>query len=318
MSKELSVVIPVFKVEKYIAETINSLARQTYKDFEVILVDDGSPDNSILIAKQILENENIDYRVVVQENTGLGGARATGQKNATGKYVCFLDSDDLILPDTLGVMISTIKEEKSDLVFCDFYNFCDGENCCEDKDGGIENFTKEQMQLKFLSREVVALAPGTVYDLEFLEKNGLRFEKLRWSEDQHFMWRVLSKITKATHVKRPFYQYRQRKGSIMTSTSIDKIIDAYQYILELPSYFETGSLVNRFVVCRWVMGTLNATSVITTYTEWEKLFVSLEGKKHLKTLVKFRNNKVKITAFIGLISKRLYYKILNLKKKKVK
>jgi hypothetical protein len=100
----------------------------------------------------------------------------------------------------------------------------------------------------------------------------------------------------------------------MTSTSTDKIIDAYQYILDLPSYFEAGSLVNRFVVSRWVLGTLNATSVITTYKEWKRLFTAIEGKKHLKTLVKFKNKKVKITAFIGLISKRLYYKILNLKK----
>ncbi len=317
MKKELSVVIPIFKVENYIADTINSLIKQSYKDFEVILVDDSSPDNSVKIATEILDREKIDYTVYSQENTGLGGARASGQKLAKGDYVYFLDSDDLILPKTFEVMVGVIKSENSDLVFCNYNTFLDGESICLDCEGEVVSFTGKQMQDGFLTRDIIALAPGTVYNREFLEKNDLFFERLRWSEDQHFMWRVFSKLSKASFVKRPFYQYRQRKGSIMTSTATDKMVDAYKYILELPNFYPENSDVNKFLVARWVMGTLNATTVITAYKDWEKLFNDLEGKKHFKTLLKFKGLKVKILAFIGLISKKMYYKILNGKKQKV-
>ena len=319
MSKELSVIIPVYNVENYIAETVLSLANQTYQNFEVVFVDDESPDHSVEIATAILDREKIEYTVVCQKNTGLGGARATGQSVAKGEYLYFLDSDDVILPKTLETMVGVIKEEKSDLVFCDFYTFLDGESCLQDCDGerATINYTAEQMQLGFLTRSIVALAPGTVYAREFLQDNDLYFAPLRWSEDQHFMWRVFSKVSKATLVKRPFYQYRKRKGSIMTSTATDKMVDAYRYIKELPNFYPKGSLVGKFLVARWVMGTLNSTSVITAYSDWKNLFKSLEGKKHLKRLLRFKGFKVKVLAIIGLISKKLYYKILSAKREKV-
>jgi len=97
--KTVSVIIPVYKVEKYIATTLNSVLEQTYKDFELLIIDDGSPDRSIEICQQFTDSR---IKIVRQENRGLAGARNTGVRHAQGKYLAFLDADDLWLPAKLA------------------------------------------------------------------------------------------------------------------------------------------------------------------------------------------------------------------------
>ena len=91
----VAIVMPVYKVEKYIEDSINFVFRQSYKNIELIIVDDGSPDKSIQIAERLLLLSDIKYEIVRQENAGLGDARNTGMKIATGKWITFLDSDDM-------------------------------------------------------------------------------------------------------------------------------------------------------------------------------------------------------------------------------
>ncbi|MDO4379127.1 MAG: glycosyltransferase family 2 protein [Erysipelotrichia bacterium] len=118
---KVSIIVPVYKVEPYILRCVDSLVNQTYKNIEIILVDDGSPDNSIDLVK---ENYN-DERIVIvrQSNQGSGQARNNGIKRAVGQYLFFVDGDDFIEENTLELMINRLEEDNSSLVICDYYKY---------------------------------------------------------------------------------------------------------------------------------------------------------------------------------------------------
>ena len=128
----ISIIIPVYRVEKYIEKCVNSICDQTYKAFEVILVDDAGQDNSIGIAKKILEKNQMNFKVVSKldsngdiVNQGLANARNLGIINASGEWVICIDSDDYIHPQMLEQLHSAISSDKRvDFCFCD-YLFCD-------------------------------------------------------------------------------------------------------------------------------------------------------------------------------------------------
>ncbi len=305
----VSVVVPVYKVEKYISSNLQSLINQTYKNFEIILVDDGSPDKSIAIAKELLESSGVNYSIVTQANAGLSAARNAGFDKAKGKWVYFIDSDDVILPRTIECLVNVGEKEDCDFVFSDYKVIADyNDLAVENKQDKIDIFDANRLQRCFLNRKNVVLAPGTLYLREFLIDNGLRFDKLPWSEDQHFMWRVLSCVKKAVYVKQPFYQYLRRVGSIMADTPIEKIITSYQAILELPNFFNEKNKVAKYIVARWVMGTMNSTACMTSPEKWKELFVRLNAKKHFNRLLTFKGFKVKVLALIGIIFPSLYYR----------
>ena len=108
---ELSIIMPVYKVEKYISRCLDSILKQTFREFELIIIDDGSPDQSGLIADHYAKlDERI--RIIHQENKGVSEARNVGIKNARGTYIGFVDSDDYIEPDMYSIMLQEMKLHK--------------------------------------------------------------------------------------------------------------------------------------------------------------------------------------------------------------
>ena len=113
----ISIIVPIYNAEKYIDRCVSSIVNQTFRDLEIILVNDGSVDNSLSICK-LWENRDVRVRLFSQDNTGVSSARNLGIKNATGDLLMFLDSDDYMLPDMCDVMYNTLKEKNADLVIC--------------------------------------------------------------------------------------------------------------------------------------------------------------------------------------------------------
>ena len=117
----VSVVLPIYNVEKYLNRCVKSVVNQSYKNLEIILVDDGSPDNCPTLCEDWAKKDS-RIKVVHKENAGLGYARNTGIENATGEYICFFDSDDYIALDAIEKAYSLAIKEKSDIVV---FGFCD-------------------------------------------------------------------------------------------------------------------------------------------------------------------------------------------------
>lgn len=306
----VSVVMPVYNVENYIEDSIKSVLRQTYKQLELIVVDDGSKDNSINKAKRLLETSGIRYEIISQKNSGQGAARNAGLKVSNGEWVIFLDSDDMLSDNGIEHMVSVISHNV-DMIFCDQNSILSSNEAirkCESCEQ--EYISCKDLQLLFLKREKVVLAPGTLFRKEFLIKNNLFFETIPWSEDQHFVWKVLYHIVEACYLNEPIYQYLHRPGSTMTSSKAKAMAVSYKSICELSEYYGTGDYVGQYIVPRWVMGTMNASAKILAYADWNSLWNDVEAARHFHRLKTFPERRVRIISFIGCISPRLYYCIL--------
>lgn len=219
----LSIIIPVYNVEKYLAECVDSVLRQTYTDYEVILVDDGSTDNGGRMCDEYaLKDPRI--RVIHQPNGGLSAARNSGLRAAQGEYIYFLDSDDYIEDYTLAHLTETAERENADVVFFDGYVFFDE---CEEDDTVSRYVRREQyltqsgqkMLLQLLENDEYRTAvPMMLLRREYLTGHDLWFLEGIIHEDELFTFLVYNANGRTAHCHEQLYVRRIRPASIMTSS----------------------------------------------------------------------------------------------------
>ena len=234
----VSVVIPIYNVEKYLRECVDSVLGQTYGNIEVILVDDGSPDGCGAICD---EYARLDSRVSVihKENGGLSDARNAGMDKARGKYIYFLDSDDYILPDAIERLVKRAEETQSDIVFMDGENFNEEgfvpdiiESLTHDKEYAPVSGT-EALNDMFHSFDYFICAIWVhFYRLDFLRSNKLRFVKGLIFEDLMFSGTAFPKAERVCSLNEKLYMRRMRADSIMTSRGSLLKVKSYAYIFK--------------------------------------------------------------------------------------
>lgn len=219
MEEKISVIIPVYKVEKYIRRCVDSVLNQSYENIEVILVDDGSPDTCGTICDEYARK---DKRVVVihKKNEGLSMARNDGYIASSGDYLAFVDSDDFIEHDMLACMMERILKDGSDLVICN-YLYVDEEGksiCGRNDDMPIidEVLTKNEILCKLGQnyRWYYVPAWNRLYSRRLLNQEF--FPRGKTHEDEFVVHHLFDKCDKVSCVRRPLYMYVQRDDSIMS------------------------------------------------------------------------------------------------------
>ena len=227
MSALVSVVIPVYNVEQYLNECVDSVLDQTYSDYEIILVDDGSTDNSGKLCDDYLSLDN-RIKVIHRENGGLSAARNTGMDAATGDYIYFLDSDDYIESVTLERLVHTAKTDDADIVFFDgyvFYTDCedDGTSYGYSRHDHYQTDTGRKVLEKLLINEEYRTAvPLTFYNAKYLQKSNLRFYEGILHEDELFTFQTFNANGIVAHCHEELYARRIRLASIMTASSNER------------------------------------------------------------------------------------------------
>ena len=238
----LSVIIPVYNVEKYLQECIDSIINQLTEECEVIMVDDGSTDSSGRMCDVICDS-NPNFTVIHKENGGLSDARNAGIISATGTYVMFLDSDDKLAPNSISTIINNIKHFKTDLLLGRTEVFSQDKIAI--KKNNIDSYDNYQ-NIKDPSKILEELDKNNsfwfaawlvIVRREFLLENALFFEKGILHEDERWVPLVFANAKTAKMFDDAFYMYRtNREGSIVSSPRIkrefDKISTAeylYQY-----------------------------------------------------------------------------------------
>lgn len=226
---KVSVIVPIYNVEKYLEKCINSLLSQTLEDIQIILVNDGSKDNSGNIAKEYEKNNKDRVIYVEKENGGLSDARNYGLKYATGDFIAFLDSDDYIEKNAYEEMYNKAIEENADYVECDFiWEFPN--KIRVDKQYPYKN--KKEM-LSF----VRVVAWNKLIKRQLIIDNNLEFPKGLRYEDVEFTYKLIPFINKFANVDKPFIHYVQREGSIANVqnertaeifTVLDNVIEFYK------------------------------------------------------------------------------------------
>ncbi len=213
----VSVIVPVYKVEKYLGECVTSIRKQTYGNLEIILVDDGSPDQCGRMCDQYAQEDD-RILVIHKNNGGLGDARNVGAEAATGKYVLFVDSDDRIQEELIQKTVQNAEEKDADVVIFDYAGVRPGET-----EGELFSFSLPSGQV--ISAETVpgllicsCSAVNKLYRRSFWEKYHFQFPKGRYYEDLGTIPKVMALAGRVVYRKEVLYYYTMRDGSIMHSS----------------------------------------------------------------------------------------------------
>lgn len=233
---KLSVIVPVYNVERHIRKCLESLANQTLDDIEIIVVDDGSTDLSKDIIKEYVENYN-NVKYYKKENGGLSDARNYGMEHATGEYIAFLDADDYIDFKAYEKMYEKAKKENSDVVECNFY-WVYGKR--KKKDIGKKYENKSEM---LQTARVVAW--NKIYKKELLEKTQIEFPKGLQYEDVEFFYKLVPYIEKISFVKEPLIYYVQRKESLSNYQN-EKVKDIFKVLDNVILFYKDKNLYEKY------------------------------------------------------------------------
>ena len=214
MEPLISVIVPIYNVEKYLNRCIESIVNQTYKNLEIILVDDGSPDNCPQICDQWKEKDN-RIKVIHKENGGLSDARNAGLDIAQGEYIAFVDSDDYIHVRMYETLINVLLEKDCDIVQCDFSKVTDGQHINDDPlDYKIKEYNvKEALYSLINENPLKQVVWNKLYKKYIFDT--LKFEVGKLNEDDFFTYQAFDKCKKICSINVSLYYYLVRNTSIM-------------------------------------------------------------------------------------------------------
>ena len=292
----LSVIIPVYNVSKYLEDNVESLINQTLQNIEFIFVNDGSTDNSLDILKKY-SNINSNIKIINQKNSGISVARNNGLKASSGKYICFLDSDDYVEKNYYEKLVNVMESTGADIAVSDLIFFW-GEN---DNRNYIMRGINEKYKHISINRSAL-LSPlfawNKVFKREFFD---IEFQENTWYEDLEVITYMFARAKKIEHVKDAFVFYRQRENSVMSTKSI-RCVEIFGVLEKIYKRFNETELLNVY------------------YDEIEYLFIEnllLYGQFRLMALDNYRDLNIKARKFIKLYfpeyRKNIYVKNLSLK-----
>jgi glycosyltransferase involved in cell wall biosynthesis len=221
---KFSIIIPVYNVEKYLAECLESVIQQTFKDIEIICVNDGSTDNSLEILTEFAQKDT-RIKLINKENGGLSSARNTGLQYATCEYIYFLDSDDFIKPDLFENAYNVLKNNDVDCYCFSSEAFTEDEAQNKiyypNKYLRVKNTGLVKCDFKILQRSNIQVW-NKIFRLSLINKYGIRFIDKLLFEDIFFTWAYFFISKKAYFEPRIFHKYRIRNNSIMSISNAKK------------------------------------------------------------------------------------------------
>ena len=255
MQPKISVIVPIYNIEKYVEECIKSILEQSYNNIELILVDDGASDSSGEICDGWAKKD-ARIKVVHQKNGGLACAVNTGLQHVTGEWILFVDGDDFIFPHTLQHVIELQQKHEADLVIYDFSFDKQVESSEEvlihtNNIGALKNLYIRNSEYKNI-RLVTTVRWTKLYRKEVLD--GIVFPEGRIHEDE-IVHEILYRCKKVLYTNRKCYFYRQREDSIVHETISIKVLDKLQAFKERVHFFENientelmNLAINKFVL----------------------------------------------------------------------
>ena len=225
---KVSVIIPVYNVEKYLGECLESIIDQSLEDIEIVCVNDGSTDNSLSILESYAELDN-RIKIISQENHGLAAARNTGLKNINGDYVYFIDSDDFLELSALEELYNLAEEKSLDFVMFKLINFDDEINeyytIPDYEMSEISNLIGENVfnfeDLEDLIFKIAVSSVNKLYNMDFINKTGASFPEGLIFEDNVFFWEILFDAKRIGFVDKHFYNRRRRANSITGAANLN-------------------------------------------------------------------------------------------------
>ena len=233
----ISIVVPVYKVEKYIKRCVDSILNQTYRNIEILLIDDESPDNSGAICDKLASTDK-RIRVIHQKNTGVSGARNTGIRLARGDYLAFVDSDDWIDKEMISVLYNLMQKYNTPVSACGIEMVSEKGHVAYFSDNINETivFNKNQALNELLDDiKLRNVCYNKLYKHELFE--GVEFPVGKIFEDLAIMYRIIEKCEKVVYTGKPLYCYYRSEGSLLRSIDSITRFDKVTACMERAKYF---------------------------------------------------------------------------------
>lgn len=312
MCKLVTIVIPVFNLSKSILHSLESVDGQTYDDIELIIVDDGSIDDSINTANEYLKKTSISYRIIKQPNCGPSAARNVGAFAAKGEWVLCLDGDDFIVPETIEEMVGIARSRGVDCVFCNYKCVDDSTiKCASNRRGEAMVLCADTMRTMFLKRKIVPIVPGMLLKRTVFDK--VRFdEECRYCEDTLFLWELFYHLDKFVFINSDLYNYYRREGSTMHSLKPEKYLSSsprHRISAERILRTHPDDKIAKMIYPKFRLAGLRIICRNNSYDVFKKTVMDDGKNAYIKSLLKQPNLKLFVYALLFLLSKRLFYLI---------
>ncbi len=219
-NKKVSVVVPIYNTMDYLSKCVDSICKQTYRNLEILLIDDGSTDESLQLCNYLAQKDS-RISVIHQNNKGLAETRNTGIESATGDYICFVDSDDYIEKSMIETLLKAIEKTNADV--------CEGSFYIHFKNGEIRDVSSEQKGIKYIENrlnlinaysDATILIPAwdKIYRLSSIKS--IKFDKHCFKEDTDYIYKLCMLGKTFALVNQPFYHYIKRKKGSITAEKI--------------------------------------------------------------------------------------------------
>lgn len=246
MTPQISVIIPVYNGEENIPVSLNSLMEQTFSNFEVVIIDDGSTDSTAKVIEKYLKNDK-RIKYIYQENAGVAMARNKGLENATGKYISFLDADDYYDKTFLDKMYSKITKSDYDVCYCS-YNIITPNKSFKKS----STYKQGNILVDYILGKVAIHTTGWMIKKELLQEKNIAFpDGISWGEDFEFFCKVLASTNKVTYVSEHLTNYHLNFSETqLSSFSLDKADKDYESINRLLNdpTINTSKIINNALI----------------------------------------------------------------------
>lgn len=311
MKIKVSVIVPVYNVEKFIDKCLDSLVKQSLKEIEIIVVNDGTKDNSQKIIDKYVKKYPDKIKSYIKENGGQGSARNYGLKKTTGEYIGYVDSDDFVEKDMYKKLYNKAKENNYDIVVCGNYNVSeDYQN--KNIDAFINNYNTDLENIFFGKMAVW----NKIYKRDILIKNKLEFKEKVWYEDLAFTLKAIMNSNTFAFIDEPLYDYLIREGSTMNNSNVQRnleILDAFNDILSYIQHNKKEEYFNKIeflaidhIYISAIVRVLKADSDKNIKKETIEKLINYMNKN----FPNYKSNK-----YINTLSKnrKIIYKLINIK-----
>lgn len=278
-SNTVSIIIPFYNEARHLSRCIQSVISQTHRDLEVILVDDGSSDDSARICAKFAQSDS-RIRIICLDHQGLSAARNAGLDLASSNYIQFVDSDDWILPTMTEELMTVLKEDGSDVAQCDFYSFWEtsaDEMPLIDFDAADSNtrerkiYTGEELYLQLTNNHIRTVVQwNKLFKREVLD--GLRFPIGKLHEDEFIIHRELVQMKSLSYLDRKLYVYMQHPNSITHQRSLRNLAHICEAFLDRTCFYVENKIYSA--------ATITYAMLLRTVSSFEKDVIS-QGVTHI-------------------------------------
>lgn len=280
-NNKVSIIVPAYNVEKYISDCIRSVLRQSYADFELIIVDDGSNDHTLELSRKFADKDE-RIQVIHQKNGGSPSARNSGLKHATGEYILFLDSDDWLEDDCLEITLKEINQNHADMVFFDYIQEFENKSIPKHSIKQYCVYTKKEDNAFIYDMRTIT-AWGKLYRRECIKD--IKFdEQMRTAEDVDFSFRAYDNVQRAVYLNKPLMHYRVLNSSAIHGYN-PEILNKFAYpIDEIRKYMLNGNLTRAkafysFLAIAYIVITRNMICLNTSLSDSVKKYKLRELNK---------------------------------------